>query len=51
MSDRDMISTGEFVVYPHEGPAEVIETVQVVAEDPTGGDFALAEDGPESERG
>jgi hypothetical protein len=32
-----MISTGECVVYPHDDPAEGIETVQVVAEDPTGG--------------
>ncbi|MEU6248910.1 hypothetical protein [Glycomyces sp. NPDC047010] len=49
MSDRDMISTGEFVVYPHEGPAEVIETVQVVAEDPTGGSFALGEEDSDPE--
>jgi hypothetical protein len=49
MSDRDMISTGEYVVYPHDDPAEVIETVQVVAEDPTGGDFAFG-DGSEPTR-
>ncbi len=48
MSDRDMISTGEYVVYPHDDPVEVIETVQVVAEDPTGGDFVL--DSEDSER-
>lgn len=49
MSDRDMISTGEYVVYPHDDPAEVIETVQVVADDPTGGDFAFGDAGDEPE--
>ncbi|GAA2308913.1 hypothetical protein GCM10009853_077960 [Glycomyces scopariae] len=47
MSDRDMVSTGEFIVYPTEGPAEVIETVEVVAADPTGGDFLDADTAPE----
>jgi hypothetical protein len=33
LSDRDLISTGEFVVYPHEGPSEVIETTLTVPAD------------------
>jgi hypothetical protein len=49
MSDRDLISTGEFVVYPHDDHAEVIETVQVLAEDPTGRDFVLGEDTEDAE--
>jgi hypothetical protein len=33
LSDRDFISTGEFVVYPNESPAEVIETALIVPGD------------------
>jgi len=49
MSDRDLLNTPDYPIFPPEEHAEVIETVQVVAEDPTGGSFALGEDGPESE--
>jgi hypothetical protein len=49
MSDRDFLATGEYVVYPKVDPAEVIETVQVVAEDPTGGDFVSGDDAAEDD--
>lgn len=41
-----MLGVGEPVTYPNDDHAEVIETAQIIAEDPTG-DRAFASDGPD----
>ncbi|GAA1690366.1 hypothetical protein GCM10009830_42520 [Glycomyces endophyticus] len=44
MSDRDLMNVPEYPIHPPVEHTEVIETAEILAEDPTGGAFVLGDE-------